>query len=260
MEKMIDYLITLAEREVLGQAYIFFGPAPFEKMNTAKSLAAYIESGNVLQVHPKNEPPRNLTDAQVFSPDDKGTIGIDTARSVSAFLRQKPFVGSRRTAIIDRAELLTPEAQNALLKVAEEPPASALIILILPDPELLRSTLQSRFQKIYFPSPADRDVKPWFEARYGENAKDAAALAARFFKTPPAGRKDFVKELTEPEDFNFTAFLDSLIAHLAGPGAADVKSPAWNSRLWHAVLELRRMQDATNLSPRIQLMNLWTLI
>lgn len=254
--KQIEDLASLHERGQLGHAYIFFGDPNIGKAAAARALAARIETGawpdaevsdkDASRGHP-------LTDTQVFSPDEKGAIGIDAARSIKTFLSEKPFVGARRTAIVDRAELMTSEAQNALLKVAEEPPESALLILVMPDPELLWPTLQSRFQKIYFQPPGRKEMQEKLRA-------NADPLAARFFKTPPASRKDFIKELTEPEDFNFAAFLDSLIAHLAAEGAGSANGPAKNGDLWHAVLELRRMQDATNLSPRIQLMNLWTLI
>jgi DNA polymerase-3 subunit delta' len=256
-EKQIKDLASLHARGQLGHAYIFFGDPNTGKAAAARALARYIETGLWASSEdsgtdaPHNQTP--LTDTQVFSPDEKNSIGIDAARSVKMFLSEKPFISSRRVAIIDRAQAMTPEAQNALLKVAEEPPASALLILVMPDPELLWPTLRSRFQKIYFPPPARKEMKEILKEK-------ADPMAARFFETAPAARKDFVKELTEPEDFNFAAFLDSLIAHLAAEGASSALNPAKNGRLWHAVLELRRMQDATNLSPRIQLMNLWTLI
>ena len=250
-EGILKDLIALADGGRLGSAYLFYGPPKAGKLAAAKALAAYLESGaapaaTAAAGKEAAAPGRALTDTRVFAPDEKGSIGIDAARTVKAYLSEKPFIGVRRTAIVDRAQALTPEAQNAFLKVAEEPPAAALLILVLPDPELLRPTLQSRFQKIYFPPLPEKAMRQALAA-------ETDPLAARFFTVPPASRKDFVKELTEPEDFNFTAFLDALIAHLA----ARPQPP--DGKLWHAVLELRRMQDATNLSPRLQLMNLWTL-
>lgn len=270
-DKQLKDLASLHEHGQLGPTYIFFGDPNIGKAAAARALAAYIETGVWPDAENSDKDAshgRPLIDTQVFSPDEKGSIGIDAARSIKIFLSEKPFISSRRIAIIDRAQLLTSEAQNALLKVAEEPPASALLILVMPDPELLWPTLRSRFQKIYFPPLPRKEMREKLKANEGP-------FAARFFQTPPAARKDFVKELTEPEDFNFAAFLDSLIAHLAAEGATSKNmtspdgppknmtspdGPPRNSALWHAVLELRRVQDATNLSPRIQLMNLWTLI
>lgn len=243
LEKQIADLLLLHEHGQLGHAYIFFGDPGIGKFGAAKEFARRIETGlnHVSEVRP-------LTDTQIFPPDDKGVIGIDAARSIKSFLYEKPFISPRRIAIVDRAQLMTPEAQNAMLKIAEEPPESALLILVMPDPEILWPTLRSRFQKIYFSSPPRKEMQTKLRAA-------ADPRAAKFFATSPAARKDFLKELTEPEDFNFTTFLDALITHLVATGDASK-----NSALWHAVLELRRTQDSTNLSPRIQLTNLWTLI
>ena len=47
-------------------------------------------------------------------------------------------------------EFLTVEAQNALLKITEEPPASSLIIFISSDLESILPTILSRMEKVYF--------------------------------------------------------------------------------------------------------------
>src|SRR5882724_2469768 len=199
-KKQVEDLATLFTAGTLGHAYIFFGPAHIGKAAAARQLARFIETGAwLLEERSENTGPRPLTDTQMFLADDKGAIGIDAARAVKVFLSEKPFVSVRRTAIVDHAELLTPQAQNALLKTAAEPPESALLILVLPDPELMWPTLQSRFQKIYFPPPLREEMRKQLKV-----LEDP--LAARFFETPPTSRKDFLKELTEPEDFNFAAF------------------------------------------------------
>ena len=57
----------------------------------------------------------------------------------------------QRVILVDEAEKLTTEAQNALLKVIEEPPESTVIILAATDPERLLPTVRSRTQAVYFP-------------------------------------------------------------------------------------------------------------
>ena len=58
------------------------------------------------------------------------TIVVETARSVPNFLRRTASDGGWRVVIIDEAETLNRNAQNALLKILEEPPAKALLILV----------------------------------------------------------------------------------------------------------------------------------
>lgn len=259
----------LIERGRLGHAYLLFGPAEVGKFSFALELAEYIERGK----WPERKSERPLSDAMVVSPDESGTIGIDAARSVKAFLSGRPFLALRRTAIIDRADALTDEAQNALLKAAEEPPPSGLLVLVLQDPESLRGTLISRFQKIYFGAVAGQDISRWLEKngvpkekaktaakacggkpglalRIASGASSGAEEAAReFLRTRDAERKDFLKSLLDDEEFSLRVFLDALILLTA-------ENPQKNGGLWHAMLELRALSDATGLNPRIQLMNL----
>ncbi|MEK7077432.1 MAG: hypothetical protein AAB967_04360, partial [Patescibacteria group bacterium] len=164
------------------------------------------------------------------------------------------------------------ESQNALLKVSEDPPPSALIILVMSDPEAIRETVSSRFQKIYFSPVSRARIASWLQRDFGVAKEKSDMLAARSFGAPgralallrdarfqalhaaarkfrslPAGaHRAFVKDLIAPEDFRFEAFLDALIAALAAEGKKD---PA----LWHRVLRIRRESEYFNLNPRLQL-------
>jgi len=136
----------LVGRNALSHAYLFFGGNECDRdsiYSFALSLAHFLERDDfVISGQPLRE---------VFLVEKKGeTIGIDAIRDMRYFLYQQPVFASRRTSIIREAEMLTPEAQNAILKIAEEPPAHALIILIARNEENLYGTLRSRLQRIYF--------------------------------------------------------------------------------------------------------------
>lgn len=287
---------TLISRESLGHAYLFFGPPQVGKFAFAKELAARVErgawelegSGAALGEVRQGRP---LTDVLEVAPDPGGTIGINAVRALKAFLQETPFISSRRTAIVERAEALTTEAQNALLKIAEEPPSRALLLFTASDPELLMPTLVSRLSSIYMPILSEATLKEWLRKEKGLDAKRAAHIAdvcggkpglaaemadgrfeererlpRAFLETPSASRKDFLKALLEPEDFNFRGFLDDLILVLSRDARQKQGSPVRdgvtrrNSALWHAVIKLRQMADATGLNPRIQLQALGALI
>jgi DNA polymerase-3 subunit delta' len=67
----------------------------------------------------------------------------------------RPFEGRRRVVIIDDAEALVPQAQNALLKVLEEPPSASVFILVSAIPDALLPTVLSRCPRLPFaPLPA----------------------------------------------------------------------------------------------------------
>ena len=74
----------------------------------------------------------------------RSEIGIDDARALCALLALTPGEGEWRVAIVDGAEEMTRNAANAILKVLEEPPARALLILVSHAPGRLLPTIRSR--------------------------------------------------------------------------------------------------------------------
>jgi DNA polymerase III gamma/tau subunit len=72
------------------------------------------------------------------------TIGIEEVRQLQKWLILKPFQEEIKVALIKEAQALTPEAQNALLKTLEEPPAKSRLILTVPEESLLLLTVVSR--------------------------------------------------------------------------------------------------------------------
>ncbi len=80
--------------------------------------------------------------------EDKGSIGIDRIRRLQSWLSRKPYQANNKTVIISNAERLTPEAQNALLKTLEKPPAHSHLILTTANHYRLLPTIRSRCQII----------------------------------------------------------------------------------------------------------------
>lgn len=166
-EKLVKSFTRLADAGRLSHGYIFFGEAQIGKMTFARRFANYLEFGEF------GEPDKYLSETLLISPDEKGIIGIDEARKIKYFLSEKAINSKYRAVVVDNAQVLTPHAQSAILKITEEPPQSALIILILYNPESLLPTLQSRFQKIYFPRASDEVVQK-FLIRELKLSKDKA--------------------------------------------------------------------------------------
>lgn len=71
-------------------------------------------------------------------------IVIATVQEASAFMRLTPAEGGWRVVVIDGAEDMNPNAANALLKVLEEPPARAILLLVSSAPGRLLPTIRSR--------------------------------------------------------------------------------------------------------------------
>jgi len=82
---------------------------------------------------------------------EKNSISIEQIRGIQQFLRLKvPGTAAvKRVVIIEDAGLMGAEAQNALLKMLEEPPADTIFILTTDSTALLKPTIISRLQKFH---------------------------------------------------------------------------------------------------------------
>lgn len=72
------------------------------------------------------------------------TLTIETARAISAQAPLRPMNGDWRFVIVDDAELLLPDAQEALLKTIEEPPPFLVLLLVADDLAAILPTIRSR--------------------------------------------------------------------------------------------------------------------
>ena len=138
----------LIDGDRVAHGYIFFGAGGIgkngknNKLTLAYGIANYCERGSW------EGSEKLLTDLMIINAADDG--GIDLVRAAIKFLWQKPVNSPKRVFIIDEADYLTLPAQQAILKIAEEPPPHTLLILILNNPDALIPPLVSRFQKIFF--------------------------------------------------------------------------------------------------------------
>ncbi len=190
-EELKKYFQRLADRKQFAHSYLFFGGAGDEKIIFTEQLANYIENRR----WETNQKP--LIDSLFLS--DRGIDGI---RAAIKFLWQKPLRSVYKTLVVPNAADLTLEAQNAILKIAEEPPPHALLILTVKDRDILLPTLVSRFQLIYFNEGLDL-------SRQGQDL----GLAKRFFNAPAAEKKEIIKAVTD-EPSQLEDFIASLIIEL----------------------------------------------
>lgn len=83
-------------------------------------------------------------------------VDVEQIREIPGFLHMTPFMGGWRIVIVDDADTMTRSSQNALLKVLEEPPKNAILVLIAHRPGMLISTIKSRCRVLDF-SPLAQD-------------------------------------------------------------------------------------------------------
>ncbi len=119
-------------------------------------------------------------DIHLIGREDKATIGVDAVR----FLRQDVLIPPNdldtKIYIIEDAERMTEQAQNALLLTLEEPPPYVLFLLLCNGAETLLETIRSRAPVLRMESIPDEDIRTYLKARHcplSEN--DLAAVVLR---------------------------------------------------------------------------------
>ena len=107
---------------------------------------------------------------------DATRVSIGQIRALQQALRFRSHEGGHRAAVIADAEQLNEEAQNALLRLLEEPPRQTALLLVAATASGLLPTLRSRCQKIAFPRPEPRLADAPDDVR--EQAQRVAELGA----------------------------------------------------------------------------------
>lgn len=90
---------------------------------------------------------------------EKSVLNVETVRKIAPFLRKTSAEGGWRVVIVDDADLMNTAAQNAILKILEEPPKKVAIILITHRAGALIPTIRSRSRVVPFAPLEDRILK-----------------------------------------------------------------------------------------------------
>ena len=156
-DKIKNFFEKTLNNGQLSHAYIFSGQEMIGKRTFTLELTNLINRADP-HTHGMNV---GASPDPVFQPDclfvDSGvsesgqTITIEEIRRVKNFVSLSPYAGPYKFVVINDAHLMTTEAQNALLKVLEEPSPSSILILITANPNSLLPTIISRCQEIKFP-------------------------------------------------------------------------------------------------------------
>jgi DNA polymerase III subunit delta' len=143
-----------------SHAYLFRGPRGSGKRDAARSFAAEILAAAAAD--PEDARRRALLDPSPhpdlvwLAPTGAQHMVEEVRERVIRAAAYKPFEGGKRVFVVEAAEAMRDESQNALLKTLEEPPEFVHLILLSSDQEGLLETVASRCQTIDFaPLPAE---------------------------------------------------------------------------------------------------------
>ena len=188
---LLELLAGAAVRGSLAPSLMFVGPQGVGKRGAAVALAQLLNCPQPVDrdqvtiqdacgvcgsctriargVHP---------DVFLVEPGETGAIKVDQARDAIERSAYRPFAGKRRIVIVDDADAMVEEAQNAMLKTLEEPPAASTFVLVTSRPDLLLPTVRSRCQLLRFGRLSPADVAALLQEAHDYEPADAHAAAA----------------------------------------------------------------------------------
>lgn len=130
------------------------------KEGTGKKLVALSFLRELLGISESDDIRKN-PDLFLIEKEDE-MIKADDIRALINFSGIKSYLGGKKAVLIDNAENMNKNAQNALLKILEEPPKGEFIILITKDFEELLPTIRSRVTNIRFQDLKDEEMREIF--------------------------------------------------------------------------------------------------
>lgn len=178
----------------LHHAWLVTGPPGIGKATLVWRIARHLlagGTGDTLDMAPDHPVFRQV--AALAAPglflcrrpwDDKAerlraSITVDEMRALKGFFQLSAAEGGWRVAIVDAADEMTPQAANALLKILEEPPEGAILLLVCHQPARLLPTIRSRCRELACRPLEPEDLARALAAAGAEPApEDAPMLAA----------------------------------------------------------------------------------
>lgn len=185
-ERAIKILTKSLKENKVSSSYIFVG-----NEGTGKKLTAieFTKAVNCLNPNKKLEACENCQSCneinKQYFPDlkivdaTKGSIKIEQIREIKKEIELKPFKSKKKVYIIDKAEKMTIEASNCLLKTIEEPPYYAIIILICSKIDPVLPTIVSRCQIVKFGLITSLKIKELLLDKINNLEKDQAEIISK---------------------------------------------------------------------------------
>lgn len=184
-ESIIHHLQNAISSKKISHAYILHGEEGMGKKLLASAFAKTLQCEgdgilscdrckSCMQAESGNHPDI------IWVTHEKVSIGVDDIRlQVNADIHVKPYDSKYKIYIIDDADKLTEQAQNALLKTMEEPPEYAILLLLVSNISSLLPTILSRCVQLNL-KPVDKSAIKEYLMKHHQVPDYKAEMAAAF--------------------------------------------------------------------------------
>ncbi len=183
---VIQNLKNAKKYDRVAHCYMLCGEEGLGKRTTAKTFAKSLvcEAGkdepcgkcaSCIQVENENHPD------VIFVNHEKPTVfGVDDIREgLNKSIVIRPYKSEKKIYILDEAEMLNAQAQNAMLKTIEEPPEYAVILILTANREVFLPTILSRCVELSLQPVSDDEVASYL-AKNGFNIEENRDEVLRF--------------------------------------------------------------------------------
>ncbi len=213
-----------------AHAYILEGPMGSGKHTAALAICAAVvceNKENVSYALPcgKCDSCRKIlssgsVDVMTVSNGDKASIGVDQVRHIKETMFIPPNDGEKKFYIIEKAHLMTTQAQNALLLSLEEPPPFVMFFLLCEDSSMLLDTVKSRAPTIRMEIFSADFIESHLKRKYAIGADSEKLTYAAHLSGGALGR---AVELYENGDSELTVYKTAadLISNLLSARKSD---------------------------------------
>ncbi len=203
-DQIRDHFRTAIEQNKVSHAYILCGEKYSGKKYIANIFAAALlceSEGEVPcgKCHSCSQAlSANNPDIIYVTHEKPNVIGVDDIRTqVNQDINIRPYAGRKKIYIIDEAEKMNQQAQNAILKTFEEPPEYGVILLLVTNANVLLPTILSRAVMLNMKPVSDTLIKKYLmeEVKIPDYRADMCVAFSR-------GNLGKARLLSENEDFD----------------------------------------------------------
>ena len=219
---VVESLRNAIKNNMTTNGYVFSGPKGCGKKLMAFNFAKGLNCTGPVQDRPCDSCSScmrtlngNHPNVEIVRPTGQ-SIKIKQIRQIISDAAKKPFESGYKVIIIENAEKMTHESQDAFLKTLEEPPANTVFLLLTENHNLLLPTIISRCQVYQFKPVDMKEMKDFIAAKYGYQPAEVQT-AVRYSKGVIGKALEL---LANKESLNtHEAYLDILEKALMGNGS-----------------------------------------
>lgn len=221
-DHIVSEIRGMFKRNRVPSSIMLAGPTGLGKTTTARIIARYINCSN--RDEKTHQPCGECANCKMENHPDvielnaADTRGIDDVRKLIEQAHNMPSMGAKRLFIIDEAQQLTPQAQQAILRPMEEPPKDTMWIICTMSPDRVLPAIAGRCTKLF--------VKPVLqEAAVARLYKIARKEGTDFKKID--GGMDVLKAVTDLTNGHMrdaVELLDKTLSMVADSGSVDPKA------------------------------------